>query len=330
VLPTVHSTRAEFGSASAALQFVAARVVQRFIVPLRDLAVDTQGRLSHVGTQRIEALQGLPLADDALASLHRILGVPAAYAARIEPSLHVTSVGELLARHLGVATVVVEHPQHEKERRTAVAVAAGARATVPNEVVLERLGSLGVDAAVVLRGGVLDVRFGGTSAVDLLPGDGVRIRGALRNDSWGQDRPGRSSLEVSMYLLRLVCENGLFAQRELASRRAHSWSSSSELSDFVARQIGRVLAFPHESLRSAAARMSEEVCSDDDRATARRVIARHVSDDAAHSMLAEAVSTYEVMNATTGAAHHARSAAGVLQLQMAGGALLDRYLPRGR
>jgi hypothetical protein len=74
--------------------------------------------------------------------------------------------------------------------------------------------------------------------------------------------------------------------------------------------------------------MADEVCSDEGRATARRVIARHVSDDAAHLMLAEAVSTYEVLNAITGAAHHARTAAGALQLQMAGGALLDRYIPR--
>ncbi len=330
VLPTIRSTPAEFGTASAALEFVGGRIAQRFILPLRDLAVDQQGRLSHVGAQRIEPLRGLPLTDDALEQLHRVLGVPSAYAARIEPALHETSLRELLVRHLGIATVIVEHASGEEERRTVVAVSPGARATVPNEVVLDRLVSLGVDAAVTLRGGLLDVRFGGAGLVDLLPGDGVRVRGALRNDAWGQDRAGRSSLEVSMFLLRLVCENGLFAQRELASRRAHSWSSSRDLSEFVARQIGRVLSFPQESLKGAAARMSDEVCSDEGRATARRVIARHVSDDAAHAMLTDAVSAYEVMNAITGAAHHARTAAGALQLQMAGGALLDRYLPRSR
>jgi hypothetical protein len=259
-----------------------------------------------------------------------VLGVPPTYAARIEPALHETSLRELLARHLGIATVIVEHTRGEEDRRTVVAVAPGARATVPNEVVLERLVALGIDAVVEVRGGLLDVRFGGADLVDLLPGDSVRIRGALRNDAWGQDRQARSSLEVSMYLHRLVCENGLFAQRELAARRAHSWSSSRELSDFVARQIDRVLAFPQVALKQAAARMSDEACSDEGRASARKVIARHVSDDAAHSMLTDAVSTYEVMNAITGAAHHARTAAGALQLQMAGGALLDRYLPRSQ
>ena len=72
-----------------------------------------------------------------------------------------------------------------------VAVAPGARASVPNEVVLDRLVSLGVDAAVTLRGGLLDVRFGGADLVDLLPGDGVRVRGALRNSErrLGSGRP---------------------------------------------------------------------------------------------------------------------------------------------
>jgi hypothetical protein len=330
VLPTVHSTQAQFGDARSALEFTASRVVQRFIVPLHDLDIDARGRLTHVGTQRVEALRVLPLTDDALEQVHRLIGVPSAYAARIEPELHETTLRELLARHLGIVTVIAEHPRGEEERRAVVAVAPGARATVPNEAVLERLVSLRIDASVGVRGGLLDVRFGGDDLVDLLPGDSVRIRGALHNDAWGQERLGRSSLEVSMYVHRLVCDNGLFAQRVLASRRAHSWSTSRDLANFVAEQIDRVLAFPRESLKNAATRMSDDVSSEEDRLAAHRLIARHVSNDAADSALAASVSVFELMNGITGAAHHARTVAGALKLQLAGGALFDRYLPRTR
>lgn len=328
MLPTLRSARAEFGSAADALALVSNRAIQRFIVPLRDLTLDSDGRLFHVGIGRIGVLQRVPLTDDALEQLHRLLGVPAAYAARIDPALHETTLRELLGRHLGVGTVVVEHERDDPDARLVVAVSLGARPSVPNDVVLARLVSLGVDAVVRIRGGVLDARFGSGDAVDWLPGDAVRVRGALVNDAFGE-RPSRSSLEVSMFLLRLVCENGLFAQREVATRRAHSWSSSRELASFVDRQIDRVITFPHDALKRAAARMAEEVCSEGDRAAARRLVERHVSDEAATAVV-RSTSMFDLMNALTGAAHNARSEAGALRLQVAGGALLDRYVEVSR
>jgi hypothetical protein len=325
MLPVLVTSAASFASASTALDHLANRTVQRVTVPMRDLSVDEHGRLSHAGAQPISALQGLPLTDGALAHVNRLLGIPRNYAELIDPAFHALSANELLARHLGIITIVIEEDRDREQRRVA-AVVRGARASVPHETVLKRLVHLGVDSAVRLHGGLLDVRFGGAELADVLPGDSFTIQGALRNDAWGDDAARKPLLEISVYLLRLICTNGAYLMRDLATGRSLDWSSARQLIEHVDRQIDRVLTVSRTTIQGAVQRMSETTIDLEDLEAARQALTRHAGHETAAELLADAVSVYDLMNAVTGGAKRTKTQAGQRRLEIYGGEILDRFV----
>lgn len=326
MLPVIPTQSQEFDSATMALEALERRTVQRLVLPLRDLHVDTTGRLSHVGHHRMDVLDGVLLTDTGLGHLHRLVGMPVAYARTIEPELHAHSINELMPRRLAFVSVFVEDDRNDGRGPRVAAVQTGVRAGVPHEIPLRRLLALGVKTAVSVRGGVMDVRFGDDVAVEILPGDTVRTRGALRNERWGDEGSRRPVFDAALYLLRLACENGAFAQRQLGGARMLSSASEREISELIDRQIHRVLADSSARLRAAAARMADDLPDDAVRATARILIARHASQAVADELLEASITAFELWNAITGAAHRAKTEAGRRILQIEGGELLDRYM----
>ena len=328
MLPTLKTDPIEFSSASAALDDLESRVVQRFVLPVRDLRIDADGRASHVGLSRIGDLQELPVTDVVLRQVDGLAGIPSHYAENIEPALHEISLRDLLSRRLSVASVFVEHDRGEPESRRVVGVVPGARAIVPHEIVLRRLVELAVESTVRMHGGAMDVHFGGADLVEVFPRDSIDLRGLLRNNQWGDDESRRPVLEVGLWLLRLVCANGCHALREIASGRAFAMSTERDLVRFVERQLGRVLEYPRAALQAAAERMAESIPGDEERSRVRALITRHAGLESAEPIMADVVSAYDLWNATTGAAHRARTEAGRRRLQVAGGAMLDDWLER--
>jgi len=267
------------------------------------------------------------LTDAALDHLDDLTGVPRTYAARIEPPLHEHSLNELMARRLGLVTVVVEYEYGQPERRRVAAVVTGARSAIDDESVLRRIEKLGVSSLVVLHRGALDVRFGRLDAVEVLPRDSIEVTAALRNDHWGAERASaRSALEVSVHLLRLICTNGAFVQRALAEARLATWANRTAVDDFLSRQIERVLTFPAEALKGAAATMSTKIPPEREVARIGKLLARFVRKREADELLGTAVSWYDYWNAVTGAAHRVGSADRKRRLQLEGGAILDKFL----
>ncbi len=326
MLPTIATLSVPFTSASEGLDLLDRRTHQRFVLPLLDLRVDPTGRLSHAGSRRIEELAGLPMTDEALWHVQHLVGIPGRYARVIEPELHAHSVNELVARNVtAFVTVHVEDRHDDNHGLRVVAIQRGIRTTVRHEVALRRLLALGVSASGSLRGGTMDVRFGDDVAVEVLPGDTVRMRGSLRNERWGAEGAQRAAFEASVHLLRLICENGAFAWRQMGAAKMFSNATEQELSETIDRQIHRVLADSSGRLRSAVARMTDDIPDEAVLKEARLSIGCHASRTTANELLGPVVSAWELFNALTAAAHHAKTEAARRHLQIQGGELLDRY-----
>jgi hypothetical protein len=327
MIPTLTTAPVEFQSARAALDYLDRRVLQRFTVSLRDLRVSETGRLRHDSHLPVSQLEEVPLTDAALDHLDDLTGIPRTYAARIEPPLHEHSLNELMARRLGLVTVVVEYEHGQPERRRVAAVITGARSGIEDEIILRRIEGLGMSSLITLHRGALDVRFGRLDAIEVLPKDTIEITAALRNDQWGAERATtRPALEVSVHLLRLVCTNGAFVQRALAEARLATWANRSAIDDFLSRQVERVLSFPAQALREAASVMATHVPPDREIDRIGKLIARYVHKRHADELLRTAVSWYDHWNAVTGAAHLVASADRKRRLHVEGGAILDRFL----
>ncbi len=327
MIPTLTTSPAQFQSARAALDFLDRRVLQRFTLPLRDLRVSASGRLRHDSALPVTQLVEVPLTDAAFEHLGDLAGIPRTYARNIEPELHEHSLNELMARQLGLVTIVVEYEHGQPERRRIAAVVTGSRAGVDDVVVLRRIERLGLSSLVVLHHGHMDVRFGRIDAVEALPSDTIEITAALQNNHWGRERATmRPGLEVSVHLLRLVCTNGAFIQRGLAEARLVAWANQAATDDFLDRQFARVLSFPEQALRDAVARMSAEIPTEAEVQRIGKLLARYVQRRCAEELLRTAVSWYDHWNAVTAGAHRVASADRKRRLQVEGGAILDRFV----
>jgi hypothetical protein len=328
MIPTLTTSPAEFLSARAALDYLDRRVLQRFTLPMRDLRVNATGRLRHDSALPLAQLNEVPLTDTALEQLDGLAGIPRTYAHRIEPDLHEHSMNELMARRLGLVTVVVEYEHGQPERRRVAAVAPGGRtAGIDDEVVLRRIDHLGLSSLVVVHGGHMDVRFGRIETIEALPRDAIEVTAALHNDQWGRERgPTRRGLDVSVHLLRLACTNGAYIQRELAEARLVAWASRTAVDDFLSRHIERVLAFPAEAICGAVARMSAAIPSEEQTARIGKLLRTYVQKRAVEELLGTAVSWYDHWNAVTAGAHRVTSPDRKRRLQIEGGAILDRFV----
>jgi hypothetical protein len=318
----------DFGAVSAARAYLAGRVLARFVVPARDLRVGPDATIEHAGALAMAPLRAVPLTDRALRNLERIVGLPSAYGRRIPTELHVQSLNELLARHPALVTVIVEHEHgHEEERRVA-AIVAGAATSAMSEPILRRVEDLGIDGAVRIDGGVVELRWG-IRDVEVLASDVISSSGALSVDDWrSRSTRGRDVAEVSVHLLRLICSNGAYAQRRLGGAKLQPWASAKQLNDFVAREIERVHTFPSSALELAAMRMCRSMPTDIEHHRIASIITRSAGRAHAEEALRTAVSWYDHWNAVTGAAHQlpddARERRRTLEVQ--GGAIIDRFI----
>lgn len=328
MLATLKTMEVEFHSVEAALDYLSGRVVQRFTVPVHDLTVTAQGRLTHAGAVPIADLRDLPLTDTAMAHLNSLAGIPAHYAAQIDAELHAHSLNELLQKRIAAVTVIVEVEKQEPDKRNVEALLPGSRLGVDDTLILQRIAARQLSAAVRLHSGQLDVHVGDGTALEVLPGDEVRISAELRNERWGTtSAAARPMLEVGLYLLRLVCANGAYAQRALAESRLMAWATRKEIDVFLDREIERVLTFQPRMLSDAVSMMSETMPTDEERAKFATVIRRFMGKKRAEELLADdVVSWWDAFNLATAAAKEITNASRRRRLQIAAGEYLERFI----
>jgi hypothetical protein len=327
MLPNLKTMEMNFDSVRSALDYLSGRAVQRFTVPLHDLEIDTAGRVTHKGAAPIADVRGLPVTATALAHLNGLVDIPQSYAAQIEPQLHAHSLNELFQKQVAAVTVVVEIEKKNPDSRYVDAVVPGGRLGVDDALVLERLESRNLSAAVRMRSGQTDIRVGDSTSLQVLSGDDVQLSGALHNERWGTTTVTlRPMLEVSMFLLRCVCTNGAYAQRALAESRLMAWATRKEIEVFLDREIERVLNFPSTVLSDAVAAMSETIPSDEDRERIAALVRRFVGKKRSEEMIKDAVSWWDHFNVATAAANGLASESRRRRLQIAAGEYLNRFL----
>lgn len=220
------------------------------------------------------------------------------------------------------ATVIVEHEQGEPERSRVAAIVAGAQFGIEHAIILKHLRDAELPARVQLHAGDMDVVIGAPSDVEVLPGDLMQVSGSLRNVYFG----ARPSLEVSLFLLRLVCTNGAYALRQVAGGRLASWSTIRQARAFLDQQLGRIASFHGGALQGAVQRMSDDLVEPEEHQRVELLLSRLAGAERARNLMSDAVSSYDVLNAITAAANQVAERARQRQLQVLGGEYLERYL----
>ncbi len=166
---------------------------------------------------------------------------------------------------------------------------------IEHAIILKHLRDAELPARVQLHAGDMDVVIGAPSDVEVLPGDLMQVSGSLRNVYFG----ARPSLEVSLFLLRLVCTNGAYALRQVAGGRLASWSTIRQARAFLDQQLGRIASFHGGALQGAVQRMSDDLVEPEEHQRVELLLSRLAGAERARNLMSDAVSSYDVLNAIT-------------------------------
>lgn len=317
----------EFNSAEKALEHTDQWEQKRYLLPTHDLHIDTQGRLTHGGSEPIKALEQVSLTDTALTHLNGLAGLPRNYATDIEPELHAHSLNKQLKRHVASLTLTVESSKKDPEKKHIAAVTPGATPGVDNAVILQRILARELSASVCITSGLMQVRFGDISTVEVLPSDTLQVVGTLHNERWSNSRAKtRPMLEIGIYLNRLVCSNGAYTQRVIAEGKLMSWATRQEIQLFLDRQLNRVLTFQTTVLKTAVERMSNAIPTNVEEEAVKNLITRAVGVERSEELLSDAISVWDHLNAVTATANLLQNPERRRKLQIEGGRILERFL----
>lgn len=305
-----------------ALAALAQRRTVTAMMPIEVLRVMPDGRLllDSLALSELPS-RGVPMTADAASHIDQLVGISARYAAKIDAELHADSINRLVSRQRGFVHVIISM-RADGDDAHVEAVTKGAHLLVPPARVLQRLVDAGVEGHVSIEQGLTTVRFGiSTTEVEVLPGDVIATKGELALRSWGP-RHEQPSFESSVFTLRLVCTNGAVAM----SRRTHLKAMTvSETMRLVDGQIARVKAFEAAQLRLGVERLASALPTDDELSKATAVLERAVGAELARTLIDGVTSRFDLLNAYTGAAHHA-SGGRVRELQVIGGSMLDQAM----
>lgn len=326
MLTTQNTISMNFGSAASALQYVNARTYRRYLIDTQNIEIDKEGKLSYVGmSPRLFA--EIPITDVCLQHINSLVGITPPYSNKIDPSLHAYSINKQLKKLEAMVTVVIESSQKNPDHQKVVAFLPGACSGIDDLVILQRLEYWNLTANIEIRSGQMDVFFGNPDLIEVLPYDQVNLQGALRNIRWGQTRSKTNpSLDVSVFWKRLICSNGAYIKRDLAAGKLMNLASKQEVIQFLDRQFERINNFPQITLKNAVAIMTKNIPEESEHDEIKQSITRSAGDKIADELMITAVSWWDHFNAITAAANKVENLEKQRKLQIAGGAILERFI----
>lgn len=318
----------EFDSAAKALQHVNSRIRQNHMLQTYNISVDAEGLVSHNGGYRNSAFEGVCLTDMASSQLHSLIGIPQSFASKkeLDYKIHAHLINKFLKKIDGCITIVIESDAKKPEKRHIAAILPGGRSQIDNKIILERFEFWGLKTIVKFENGSMQVKFGDRNMVEVLPNDNVQLMGHLSNVCWGTRATMSPQLEASIYWKRLICSNGAFIERNLGKGRLMSFASRQETANFVDRQIKRVLSFNKTVLLPAVELMDSTIPKDREYEEVNRILKRYVGQERTDILLQSSVTWWDQFNAITAAANQVNSDKKRQELQIRGGAILDRFL----
>ena len=324
-LSTIKTIPSEFNNTAAALEYANSRGSQHHLLRTDNLILAQEGLLTHHGGAQT-AFCGLPVTDVALAQLNSLLGIPISYARRIDSTLHAYAVNRHLHNLDGSVTVVVEFDKADPDNKQIAAILPGACLGIDHVVILQQLESAGVKTQVRFTSGAMEVEFGTPNLVEVLSEDYVQLTGHFCNIRWGSKASTRPSLEASVLWKRLICSNGAYLQRALATGRLMQLASRQQAAQFVGKQISRLQGFEKTVLLPAVEQMNQSNPQEEEHERVERLISRLAGTETAQELLSSAVTWWDEFNAVTAAANRGVSQNNARKLQIEGGAMLERFL----
>ena len=199
----------EFSSIGSALEYVQTRNFQHHLFPVAKLHTSKDLRASYSGSEPIRDLQDLPFTEVALQHFIKLMSIPKRYSEQIVADLLAHSLNEQAKRHDALITVVVESEKAEPDNKWITAVLPSGRTGIKHEKILRHCEAWELDGSVRLNQGSMDIYFTELDTVEVLPSDLLQVKGNLHNTQWGSiNTTTKPSLEMGLYLHRLICSNG--------------------------------------------------------------------------------------------------------------------------
>lgn len=318
----------EFDSAAKALEHANSRIQQSHMLQTHNISVDAEGLVTHNGGYRSSAFEGISFTDMASSQLHSLIGIPQSFASKkeLDYKTHAHLINKFLKKIDGCITIVIESDAKKPEKKHIAAILPGGRSQIDHKVILERFEFWGLKTQVKLENGSMKITFGDRDTVEVLPNDNVQLMGHLSNVCWGTRGTMRPQLDASIYWQRLICSNGAFVERNIGRGKLMSFASRQETANFVDRQIKRILSFNKTILLPAVELMDSTIPKDGEYEEVNRILKRYVGQEKTDILLQDSVTWWDQFNAITAAANQVNSDKKRQELQIKGGAILDRFL----
>lgn len=318
----------EFDSPAKALEHFNSRRKQSHMLQTHNIVVDSDGLVSHNGGHSNGIFEDIPLTDIASKQLHSLIGIPQSFAVKkeLDPKTHAHLINKFLKKIDGCITIVVESDNKKPENKHIAAILPGGRSQIDDKVILERFEYWGLKSQIKFNGGTMKINFGDRDLVEVLPNDNVQLVGHLSNVRWGIKATTRPQLDASIYWKRLICSNGAYLKRDIGKGRLMNFASRQETANFVDDQLKRIASFNKTILLPAVKLMDSTIPSDLEYEEVNRILKRYVGQEKTDMLLYNSVTWWDQFNAITAAANEVNSDKKRQELQIKGGAILDRFL----
>jgi len=309
----------EFSNLEQGLEFLGSTKTRQVIVPCSSLEVTQEGILKTRGNSsgaRIKA----PLTDFSLDLLHDILKIPKTYARRLDPQLHATNINELLGKRVSPLVVISE----ENESPYVSAILASQPVVIPHEIIVEHLASRNLAGRVSFSPGYMEVRVFGQEAVEILPQDAFSIEGSIVNSQLGLRK---WPFEISSFLTRLVCANGMVARRNLLTGKLGTWAQNPRrLAEYLDRQLESALDIVSCGLKAAVERMANTEVGEDEKKSLVEQVRKAAGVRFLEGLFERAITVYDHVNDITSLAHKLEDRERKRRLWVLGGGMIEQYM----
>lgn len=311
----------EFTNLREGEKFLKGKKTREVILPSSALEVSQDGMLRSKGGghEKVEAR----LTDFSLDLLHGILKIPKTYAERLEPPLHATNINELLGKRISPLVLTFEKDGQEGGKSHVVAILPSQPVTIPHEVILSHLTSRDLSGRVLFAPGYMEVRVAGSEEVEVLPQDVFSIEGSILNSQLGLRK---WPFEISTFLTRLICANGMVARRQILSGKLGMWMQSPKrLAEYLDRRLEAALKVISSGLREAVRKMAGQKLDDDERKNLTEEVRRAAGIKFLERLFEKAVTVYDHLNEVTALANRLEDRERQRRLWVLGGRMMEKY-----
>jgi hypothetical protein len=316
----------EFSNLEQALYLIKMKETRQIIMQSSLLKVTEDGFLcSKIHT---DGELNARLTDFALDLLHGILKIPKSYAKRLEPELHAFNINELLSKRISPLTVVLEWDLagvSDEQYPHVVAILPFQPIAIPHELVLDYLIKKGFSGRLFLAPGYMEARVSNRKeAIDFLPNDAFSVEAFILNSQLGLRK---WPFEVSTFLTRLACTNGMIAKRNiLSSKIITQVANSGDFAKILDKHLSSAMNLLSLGFKNAIEKMASREVSPEQRQELLRKVKQIAGANFLDGLFEKAVTLYDHLNEITALANRLEDRERQRRLWILGGDILEEQI----